>query len=338
MSPDEHPQGTKRTRQDAGKERKNTEDLETISASADDSLKHLGARRISEIMTMCQHYKDREKQEMHQDYLPRQPEITPAVRQRLIRWLYEIYLHTSKGRHAVLFSCVRFMDLFLCNRVVKRGKFQLLGCTAWLIATKMLDITPASVEDLVRWSKGAFTGEDLRKMEVLFLSTIKWNLMPPTIACFFPVFVHMASLTRVEIKLAEYLTISTLFETQSFQYESSRLCAACVVLAWYSLPHQVNGDSLKDTGGPIEKGMDDLTTWWDHNGMKDCSGYELSELYDAATYVKTLADNQRCDPEDSTKKEQDEFGDKTPLCSIARVFSDPIDCFRVSEIILRGFW
>ena len=76
-------------------------------------------------------------------------------------WLVEVAeeykLHTE-----TLFLSVNYIDRFLSKNNVVRGKLQLVGITAMLIASKYEEIYPPSVEDFVYISDNAYTREQVR--------------------------------------------------------------------------------------------------------------------------------------------------------------------------------
>lgn len=68
------------------------------------------------------------------DYLEKHPEITDGMRVILVDWLVEV-VQEYKLRSETLHLAVNYLDRFLsCTVFVKRGKLQLVGTTALLIA------------------------------------------------------------------------------------------------------------------------------------------------------------------------------------------------------------
>lgn len=67
-------------------------------------------------------------------YIERHPEITNEMRVILVDWLMEV-IQEYKLRSETLHLAVNYLDRFLsCTAYVKRGKLQLVGTAALLIA------------------------------------------------------------------------------------------------------------------------------------------------------------------------------------------------------------
>ena len=66
-------------------------------------------------------------------------------------------------RQETLFLAVNIIDRFLSKRQVAKDKLQLVGATCLLIASKMEDMWPPLVRDLVYVASNAFTKQDLKK-------------------------------------------------------------------------------------------------------------------------------------------------------------------------------
>ena len=67
--------------------------------------------------------------------MPRQPDITAAMRAILVDWLVEVQENLQLF-HETLYIAVKLTDLYLSRREVKREYLQLVGATCMLIASK----------------------------------------------------------------------------------------------------------------------------------------------------------------------------------------------------------
>lgn len=63
----------------------------------------------------------------------KQPDITPAMRTILVDWLVEVR-EEYKLRNETLHLAVNFLDRFLSSMSVLKGKLQLVGTAAILLA------------------------------------------------------------------------------------------------------------------------------------------------------------------------------------------------------------
>lgn len=69
-------------------------------------------------------------------YMEKQPHLNDRMRSVLIDWLVEV--QQSFGFvHETLYTCVKIVDHFLMRATVTKERFQLLGLTAMLIASKI---------------------------------------------------------------------------------------------------------------------------------------------------------------------------------------------------------
>ena len=114
-------------------------------------------------------------------YMTRQDEVNPSMRMILINWLVELYdeleLHIESLLHAV-----HEVDRFLSANTVAKETLQLVGATALMLAsnhfTKLFHQDGESpavehalnhAEDIVYWTDGTYTIEEVYEMEVRML-------------------------------------------------------------------------------------------------------------------------------------------------------------------------
>jgi len=69
------------------------------------------------------------------DYMPRQPQVTPAMRAILVDWLIEVQ-QNFELHHETLYLAVKLTDIFLEREPIQKERLQLLGATAVLVASK----------------------------------------------------------------------------------------------------------------------------------------------------------------------------------------------------------
>ena len=96
----------------------------------------------------------------------------------------EVHRKFKTLRQETLFLCINIIDRFLSKRQVAKDKLQLVGATCLLIASKMEDMWPPLVRDLVYVASKAFTKQDLKKMERTVCNAIRFEIVVPTLAPF----------------------------------------------------------------------------------------------------------------------------------------------------------
>lgn len=80
----------------------------------------------------CSHKQIRHRPKAH--YMRKQPDITEGMRTILVDWLVEVG-EEYKLRAETLYLAVNFLDRFLSSMSVLRGKLQLVGTAAILLAS-----------------------------------------------------------------------------------------------------------------------------------------------------------------------------------------------------------
>lgn len=113
------------------------------------------------------------------DYMSRQNEITWKMRSVLVDWLIEIHWKL-KLLPETLFLSVNLMDRFLSIRAVSLAKFQLVGVTSTLIASKYEEVLSPSVSNFAYLSDGGYDAQEILKAECYMLNSLQFNLSYPT--------------------------------------------------------------------------------------------------------------------------------------------------------------
>ena len=86
------------------------------------------------------------------------------------------YLPDFVGASALLFT---HRVLHLQEQSVKRDKLQLVGVTAMLIASKYEEMYAPEINDFVYITDSAYSKTEIRRMEIVILKTLQFNLGRP---------------------------------------------------------------------------------------------------------------------------------------------------------------
>ncbi|XP_015237291.1 PREDICTED: cyclin-A2 [Cyprinodon variegatus] len=172
-------------------------------------------------------------------YMKKQPDITNSMRAILVDWLVEVG-EEYKLQNETLYLAVNYIDRFLSSMSVLRGKLQLVGTAAMLLASKFEEIYPPEVAEFVYITDDTYTKKQVLRMEHLVLKVLSFDLAAPTINQFLThYFCHQAAGKQVE-SLAMYLGELSLVDSDPFlKYLPSQLAAAAYTLA----NNTVNGSS-----------------------------------------------------------------------------------------------
>ena len=81
-------------------------------------------------------------------YMRKQRDINHSMRSILVDWLVEVSQEYRLDSQT-LFMAVSYIDRFLSEMSVQRGKLQLVGVTAMLLASKYEEVYPPAVDEFV---------------------------------------------------------------------------------------------------------------------------------------------------------------------------------------------
>nr|XP_004550179.1 cyclin-A1 [Maylandia zebra] len=178
-------------------------------------------------------------------YLERHPEITDDMRVVLVDWMAEV-AQEFQLQAETLHLAINYLDRFLSLiGNVKRGKLQLVGTAALVIAAKYEEKSPPKLDQFVTITDNTYTKKQLLRMEQAFLSVLGFNLAAPTINSFLHLFMAIQSVCANTKNLALYVAELSLLEMDPFlQYSPSMVAAAAYCLASYTINTSLWPDSL----------------------------------------------------------------------------------------------
>jgi cyclin A len=122
----------------------------------------------------------------------RQRDINYNMRTILVDWLVEVAEEYRLTRET-LFIAVGYIDRFLSEMAVQRGKLQLVGVTCMLLAAKYEEIHPPSMEDFVYITDNTYSRDQVIKMEHVILKVLKFDMGACTVLTFLDQFLATAN-------------------------------------------------------------------------------------------------------------------------------------------------
>ncbi|KAJ7409014.1 Cyclin-A1 [Willisornis vidua] len=168
-------------------------------------------------------------------YMKKQPDITTGMRAILVDWLVEVG-EEYKLRTETLYLAVNFLDRFLSCMSVLRGKLQLVGTAAILLAAKYEEIYPPEVDEFVYITDDTYTKKQLLRMEHLLLKVLGFDLTAPTINQFLLQYIQRHGVCMRTENFARYLAELSLLQADPFlKYLPSQVAAAAYCLANYTV-------------------------------------------------------------------------------------------------------
>lgn len=193
-------------------------------------------------------------------YMKKQPDITNSMRAILVDWLVEVG-EEYKLQNETLYLAVNYIDRFLSSMSVLRGKLQLVGTAAMLLASKFEEIYPPEVAEFVYITDDTYTKKQVLRMEHLVLKVLSFDLASPTINQFLTQYFLQHTVTKQVESLAMYLGELSLVDSDPFlKYLPSQTAAAAYILAnttvtgasWPKSLNEMTGYSLEDLMPCIE--------------------------------------------------------------------------------------
>eukprot|EP00948_MAST-09A_sp_MAST-9A-sp1_P000741 g741.t1 len=109
-----------------------------------------------------------------------QPDLNGKMRAILFDWMMEVSQEYMLTRQTLHYS-LAYVDCFLSRRrCVPKEKLQLIGVTALFVASKVEEIYPPRARDFALTTDGAFSTDEIMKMEMTLLHVLDWQLAPVT--------------------------------------------------------------------------------------------------------------------------------------------------------------
>jgi cyclin A len=171
-------------------------------------------------------------------YMKKQRDINHGMRTILVDWLVEVAEEYKLNSHT-LYIAVGYIDRFLSEMSVNRGKLQLVGVTSMLLASKYEEIYPPAVDEFVYITDNTYTRDQILKMENLVLKVLQFDMGAVTAYSFAERFLKAADADDRTRHLTQYLMELTLQDGERYlKYRPSVVAAAavCVTLDTLQMP------------------------------------------------------------------------------------------------------
>ena len=159
-----------------------------------------------------------------------QPDINDIMRSILLDWIVDVHLKFGLLPET-LYITVYIIDRYLKNRKVSRSKFQLIGITSLLIASKYEEISVPEMSDLVYISDGAYTKSEIISMESEILSAIEYNITFGSSLKFLELYNVMFHMDEELYMLSRYILELFLVDYLMLKYKNSLLAAVAIFIA-----------------------------------------------------------------------------------------------------------
>lgn len=146
------------------------------------------------------------------------------MRSVLVDWLVNVH-HQFKLLPESLYMGIWLMDRFFQSEVVSKDKIQLVGVTAFFIATKYEEIYPPDLADFVAICDSLYSKKDILKMEMVILRALRFEIGRPLPLHFLRRFSKAGKADPKIHTMAKYIMELSLLEHSCSHWSPSLLAA-----------------------------------------------------------------------------------------------------------------
>jgi len=169
-------------------------------------------------------------------YMDYQTDINEKMRGILIDWLIEIH-DKFHLKSQTLYQTIWLIDTYLSIKYIKRSEFQLLGLGCLFIASKFQEIYYPQLKDCVEVTDGAYSKDDLLRIEQEILKTTNYNLLPPSQEDFYNIIAKSFGFNEKQYYLGKYFMENSLIDYNMLKYSSSVIAVSCsyIVMKFFNI-------------------------------------------------------------------------------------------------------
>ncbi|KAK0417923.1 hypothetical protein QR680_013280 [Steinernema hermaphroditum] len=211
------------------------------------------------------------------DFMSRQTEISSGMRAILVDWLSDVCTEYNVNV-ASLFLTVSIVDRMLSNFDCPKNKLQLIGAGALFIATKIEEIYPPSLADLVYTTADCYTKKQILRAEKLILQQLKFDICAPCRFWFGTFFAKKIAASQKVDSLMRYFLELSLMSDEYLKYRPSEVGLAALHLANQWINPNSSVDDLLDRANVLKEDinpiMDGLV-----QGFKSASTSEHQSIF-----------------------------------------------------------
>jgi cyclin A len=182
------------------------------------------------------------------NYMKKQNDLTPQMRSILVDWLVEVAIE-YKMYDETLYLAVNYVDRFLSQMAVLRGKLQLVGTAAMLLASKFEEIYAPEVTEFVYITDETYTRQQVLRMEHLMVKVLKFDICCVTPLSFINRLLKSIQADEQITKVAKFLCDLSLLEYNLVKVAPSLIAAAVVLQANFICRGQGWSDALEHYSG-----------------------------------------------------------------------------------------
>ena len=167
----------------------------------------------------------------HFDFFNRfQEQIDNRMLQILFDWIIELH-YKFKMRQETLHLTISLVNRILCEVKISKAQLQLLGVTTFFMASKIEEIYPPKIKELVYLTNNAYSKQDVQDFESMVICKLDFNFSVPY-SCFFQNYwLIQLDFSKKASLIAQYYCENALITYNMRKYSSSVIAWACICLA-----------------------------------------------------------------------------------------------------------
>jgi len=220
--------------------------------------------------------------------------ITDKMRAVLVDWLVEVQMQ-FKLLQETLFLTVNTIDRFLAveGRNVYKSRLQLVGVAAMFLVSKIEEVYAPSVSDFVYITDNAYSGAEIRHMELQIIRVLNFDFCQPISLYFLRRYSKAGDVDMLQHSMAKYilevcLLDYTLLGTPGSLLASAALCLSLLVLDPSLTTETVWNKTLAFYSGYTAKQVLDLVPKLANNMIKMIGSTKLQAVRNKYTSVKFM--------------------------------------------------
>jgi len=167
-------------------------------------------------------------------------QINKHWREKICEWAYQVVDHFDLNREVVSIAMNhldRFLDAYTGE--VDKNLFQLLAMTCLYLSIKLNEYkhllipdSKSSMDTILRLSRGAFTLQQMEKMEYEVLQRLRWHVHPPTSQLFVKHFLFFLSVEENDVHdLTQFMIELSVMDYFFVPYKPSEVAVASLLNA-----------------------------------------------------------------------------------------------------------
>ena len=159
-----------------------------------------------------------------------QKEININMRTIVVRWLVNVHHDFSLSSES-LFNAIYYFDYTLSQVTMKKSQLQLLGITCLWMASKVEELRPLNILELIDLCNMKYTLKDVEDCERMVFKSLNFRLRFPHTKSFLRRYLYALDASQQFADVANFVCECSLFCYDLNKYNPSTVAVAIIVIA-----------------------------------------------------------------------------------------------------------